>query len=79
MENTRVSDPRQRNLPETGKYSMKDWADILDTTEETVREYLKKFKIRSLQIGSLRFIDAAWWWDDLMKGAENAAQRETGR
>jgi hypothetical protein len=66
-------------LPENGKFLVADWAEVLGMTEETVKEYVKGFGIRTLRAGNLMVVDAAWWWQDIARGVDNGDKRPAKR
>ena len=66
-------------LPETGKYKVSDWSDIVGMTEETIKEYIKKHEIPSIRIGHLHFIDASAWWSSNPPSVTNGTKKRNYR
>jgi hypothetical protein len=66
MENTRVGKASQLVLPENGKYTITDWAEILGCSVPTVRINLKKYDIKTIRCGGTIVIVAEWWWAALL-------------
>ena len=70
MENTSHSNKNQEPLPESGKYTLEQWADFLQIEPKTLKQKLADFSIRIIPFGAMKFVDAEWFWNDLLKSGE---------
>lgn len=65
-------------LPENGKFTIADWASIIGCSDQTVRNNVKKYSIRTLKCGATMIVVAEWWWEALLLAGGGDDDEETG-
>jgi hypothetical protein len=58
MDSTRASSGDSGNVPEAGVFSIKRWAEFFESTEPSVRRWVKKYKVPFFKPGDTMFIKA---------------------
>lgn len=80
MENTLSDKARQVILPASGRFLADAWAELIGYEPKTLRQKLRDKCMRSIELGDRVFVDAAWFWEDLIAcGVVNAKKTKQRR